>query len=235
VDVYRDRDEVRREYASEERLLARASIYAGTGPDANDALIEAIAEQGPGDVLEVGCGPGRLAARLRDERGISVTALDSSERMVELTRARGIDARLGDVQALPFADERFDLVIAAWMLYHVADLDRGLREVARVLRPGGALIATTNSEHHLAEMWTLVGWDGYPLPFNAENGAGILGRHFAHVDRRDISGTVNFPDREAIRNYIASSIKGRHLVDRVPDSVGPLSATWRCCILRALR
>jgi ubiquinone/menaquinone biosynthesis C-methylase UbiE len=88
VDVYRDRDLVRREYASEERLPARASIYAGTGRDANDLLIEAIAEQSPDDIVEVGCGPGRLAERLRDEHGISVTAVDSSERMVALTRAR---------------------------------------------------------------------------------------------------------------------------------------------------
>jgi SAM-dependent methyltransferase len=233
VDVYRDREEVRREYASEERLLARASIYAGTGLDANDALIDTIAERNPDDVLEVGCGPGRLAERLRDERGIRVTAVDTSERMVALARARGIDARLGDVQALAFGDASFDVVIAAWMLYHVADLDHGLREMARVLRPGGALIATTNSEQHLGEMWRLVGLDGYPLPFNAENGAAILGRHFAHVDQQDVSGTVNFPDREAIRNYVASSIKGRHLVDQIPDSAGPLDATWRCCILTA--
>jgi SAM-dependent methyltransferase len=153
--------------------------------------------------------------------------------MVALTRARGIDARVGDAQALAFADDSFDLVIAAWMLYHVPDLDRGLREIARVLRPGGALVATTNSTQHLSEMWTLVGLDGYPLPFNAENGAAILGRHFAHVEQQDISGSVTFPDRDAIRRYVASSIKGRHLVDRIPETAGPLSARWRCCILRA--
>lgn len=233
MDLYRDQEAVRREYANEERLLARASIYAGSGPDANDVLLEAIAEQSPGDVLEVGCGPGRLAERLRDERGIGVVAIDSSERMVALARARGIDARLGDVQALAFADQSFDVVIAAWMLYHLTDLDHGLREIARVLRPGGSLIATTNSERHLAEMWTLVGLDGYPLPFNAENGVAILGRHFAHVEQQDISGTVNFPDSDAIRRYIASSIKGSHLVDQIPESAGPLSASWRCCIFRA--
>ena len=233
MDVFRGREEVRREYASEERLLARASIYAGTGLDANDALIDTIAERNPDDVLEVGCGPGRLAERLRDERCIRVTAVDTSERMVALARARGIDARLGDAQTLAFADHSFDLVIAAWMLYHVTDLDHGLREMARVLRPGGSLIATTNSERHLEEMWKLVGLGGYPLPFNAENGAAILRRHFANVDRQAVSGTVHFPDREAIRNYIASSIKGRHLVDQLPDSAGSLSATWRCCIFTA--
>jgi SAM-dependent methyltransferase len=233
VDLYRDQEEVRREYASEDRLLARASIYTGTGLDANDVLIKTIAERRPGDTLEVGCGPGRLAERLRDERGIRVTAVDSSERMVALTRARGIDAQVGDVQALAFDDGGFDVVIAAWMLYHVTDLDHGLREIARVLRPGGSLIATTNSEQHLSEMWKLVGLDGYPLPFNAENGSAILRRHFANVEQQDVSGSVNFPDREAIRNYVASSIKGRHLVDQVPDPAGPLSATWRCSVLRA--
>ncbi len=45
--------------------------------------------------------------------------------MVELTRARGVEAVVGDVQDLPFADGQFDCVVAAWMLYHVPDLDRG--------------------------------------------------------------------------------------------------------------
>ena len=47
--------------------------------------------------------------------------------MVELARARGVDARVGDVQALPFEDESFDAALAAWMLYHVPDVERGNR------------------------------------------------------------------------------------------------------------
>ena len=55
--------------------------------------------------------------------------------MVELARARGVDARVGDVQELPFADGAFDCVVAAWMLYHVPDLDRGARRArARAAR-----------------------------------------------------------------------------------------------------
>jgi hypothetical protein len=49
-------------------------------------------------------------------------AIDQSERMVQVTRARGADARGGDVRALPFEDGTLDAVVAAWMLFHVSDL-----------------------------------------------------------------------------------------------------------------
>src|SRR6266581_1282352 len=93
--------------------------------------------------------------RLRNELGVTVIGVDQSERMVELQRSKGIDARVGDVQKLPFADGEFDVALAAWMLYHVPDLDRGLAELARVLRPGGRLVAVTNAEDHLRELWDL--------------------------------------------------------------------------------
>ncbi|MDQ6730203.1 MAG: class I SAM-dependent methyltransferase [Actinomycetota bacterium] len=76
-------------------------------------------------MLEVGCGPGTLAKRVREDQGISLCAIDLSERMVDLAHDLGVSARVGDVQAMPFADATFDCVIAAWMLYHVPDLDLG--------------------------------------------------------------------------------------------------------------
>lgn len=229
-----DPDLVRREYANEERLLARGSIYGSQPGDAIDTLIATIVAQAPREVLEVGCGPGRLAERLREEHGIRLTALDSSARMVELARARAVDAQLGDVAALPFEDDRFDLVIAAWMLYHVPDLDGGLAEITRVLRPGGRLIAVTNSERHLSELWQAVGMDRYPLPFNAENGAAVLARHFASVEREDLEGPVTFPDGAAMRRYVASSISGGHLRGNVPDRDTPFTATRRNVIFVAI-
>src|SRR5207247_10358646 len=81
---------------------------------------------GPRRVLEVGAGPGEFAERLGRDLGVEVIAADLSPRMVELARDRGVDARLGDVQELEFEDGSFDCAVAAWMLYHVPDLDRGL-------------------------------------------------------------------------------------------------------------
>src|SRR5206468_852293 len=83
-----------------------------------------------------------------------------------------VDARVGDVQDMPFDDASFDTVVAAWMLYHVTDIDRGLAEIRRVLEPGGRFIANTNARGHNRELFELI---GYPLErratvFNAENG-----------------------------------------------------------------
>lgn len=228
-----DPDLVAREYADERRLLARSSLYAGAAEDVTDRLIEAVAAEGAETVLEVGCGPGRLARRLREERSINVVALDLSPRMVRLAGAQGVDARVGDVQSLPFPDRSFRCVIAAWMLYHVPDLDRALAEIARVLVPGGALLAVTNSERHLSELWELVGLGRYPLPFSAENAEEILGRHFRAVSRSDAEAPITFPDRDAIVRYVASSIRAGHLADRVPAELTQLAATRRCAILRA--
>jgi ubiquinone/menaquinone biosynthesis C-methylase UbiE len=116
-------------------------------------------------VLEVGCGPGALARRLADEHAIAVTAIDISERMVQLARPRGIDAAVCDVQSLPFPDESFDCAIAAWMLYHRLTSIRGFGRSLGCCGPGGRL-AVTNSERHLVELWQLVGRDRYEFPFN---------------------------------------------------------------------
>ena len=133
---------VREEYETEAGLLGRRAAYRwADGPDAPELLFRAISELRPTSVLEVGCGPGELSDRMRIELGASVVAVDISARMVELARGRGVDARLGDVQELPFEDRSFDCAVAAWMLYHVPDVDRGLSELARVLRPGGHLVA----------------------------------------------------------------------------------------------
>jgi ubiquinone/menaquinone biosynthesis C-methylase UbiE len=146
--------------------------------------------------------------------------------MVELTRARGVDARVGDVQQLELGDASFDCVVAVWMLYHVPDLDRGLREIARVLVPGGRLVAVTNSERNLHELWSLIGPDAHRvLPFSAENGEAALERRFARVERRDAIGTLVFADYAAAYDYVAASITRRHLAKRLAEWEGPLHAT----------
>lgn len=227
---------VRGQYATEAGLEARRSAYDNAeGPDARDVAAAAIAEVSPGRVLEVGPGPGEMSERLQRELGVEVVAVDSSERMVELARSRGVDARLGDVQALELEDESFDAVLAAWMLYHVPNLDRGLAELARVLRPGGRLVAVTNGADHLLELWQLVGTERAVLSFSAENGEELLGRHFARVERRDVEGTTTFPDANAVRTYIGSSERLKSLARNVPAVVPPLVARRRVSVFVAAK
>jgi SAM-dependent methyltransferase len=231
-----DPEVVAREYASERGLAARKAAYEwARGPDARDVAFAAVAEVAPVRVLEVGCGEGEFAERVQRELGCEVVAIDQSERMVEITRGRGVDARLGDVQALPFADGEFDCAVANWMLYHVPELDRALAELARVLRPRGRLVAATNSVRHLAELWTLVGRDpfGTARGFSAESGSEELARHFAQVERRDVEGALVFPDQAAVVAYVESSIVCKHLAAAVPPFDGGLTATRRNAVFVA--
>jgi SAM-dependent methyltransferase len=216
---------VREQYASEAGLAARKAVYTDvTGPDAREIAFTAVAEFSPRRVLEAGCGEGELSERIQKELDAEVVAVDQSERMVELARARGVDARVGDVQDLPFADGSFDVAIAAWMLYHVPDLDLALSELARVLRPGGRLVAATNAADHLREMLELAGIDDFDFSFRAENGAEILARHFSRVETIDASGTVTFRDAEQVRSYLRSSERLASGADRVPELLEPLVA-----------
>ena len=220
-----DPDLVRREYADEAALSARiAAQESATGPDARQIVFEAVAEAFPRRVLDVGPGRGELAERIARELGAQVVAVDQSPRMVELTLARGVEAIVGDVHDLPFHDGVFDCVVAAWMLYHSADLDRAVGELRRVLRPEGRLVAATNSERTLSELWDLVGF-APRYTFSAENGEWPLLRHFTVVERRDVRGTITFPDHEAARRYVAASIAARDLADDVPSFDGPLHAS----------
>lgn len=200
---------VREQYADERNLQARVALWQDTeGDDPRAVLWETIVACRPRRVLEVGGGDGWLSARMRDELGCEVVFVDQSERMVELASTRGLDARVGDVQALPLPDESFDTVVAAWMLYHVPDVDQALRELARVLAPGGRLVANTNSSRHCQEVFDLIGypWEAREWTFRAENGRHALLRHFSSVERKDAVAVATVHDRETLVNYQRSML-----------------------------
>jgi SAM-dependent methyltransferase len=212
---------VREQYASEANLRARQALWENIeGENAPVALERVLASLRPLNVLEVGGGQGELAEWMEEELAATVTFLDQSERMVELARARGIaDAHVGDVQELPFADATFDTVVAAWMLYIVPDLDRGLGEIARVLEPDGRLVAVTNSVRHIEELRELFGsiLPGFQKTFNAENAAEHLLRHFGTVERADTEVVAVVSDRQVLVDYQRSlSYDTEPMPDEIP-------------------
>ncbi len=116
------------------------------------------AELRPGDAaLDVCCGTGDLALELARRVGLegSVVGCDFSEPMLDLAREKAADGprvpvrfEWADALTLPYDDERFDALTVGFGARNLADLDRGLREMTRVLRPGGRLVILEITQPH---------------------------------------------------------------------------------------
>lgn len=104
-------------------------------------------------LLDVGCGTGHHLAQLR-ERGFQVTGVDGSEEMLAVARKDnpGVDFATSDVETLPFADNTFDIAICIEVLRYLPDPRQCIREMARVLRPGGLCLTTATP------LWNLNGY-----------------------------------------------------------------------------
>jgi SAM-dependent methyltransferase len=95
-------------------------------------------------VLDVGCGPGALTTQLVDRVGAAnVVAVDPSPPFVEAARLRfpETEVLLASAEELPFPDDSFDAALAQLVVHFMADPVAGLREMARVTRPGGVVAA----------------------------------------------------------------------------------------------
>jgi SAM-dependent methyltransferase len=217
---------VQDQYASTAKLQTRIAVWqpAAEGSSPQDVAIARLAERSPARVLEVGPGTGAFAERCRAELRCEVVALDRSAEMVRETAARGVTAIVGDVTRLPFADGEFDCAVAAWMLYHVPDLDTAIAELARVLPSGGRLVAITNGDEHLRELDAVVGGAKLESTFSRENGAELLSRHFASVRRTDVRSRAVFADRAAAAAYLGTLDRG-DLAERLPEFTEPLVAS----------
>jgi SAM-dependent methyltransferase len=141
--------------------------------------------------------------------------------MVELARARGVNVVIGDVQALQFPEGTFDCVLAAWMLYHVAGLDLGLREIARVLRDRGRLVVVLNGREHLTELRQMLNV-GQPEHFAVEDAPSQLSKHLSNVEVRDASGWIVFPTRRDVEDYVRASRSLVSKIDQLPAFETPL-------------
>ena len=99
-----------------------------------------------GKALDLGCGTGNYTLEL-ERRGFDVIGLDASEGMLKIARSKGLNCIKGNAYSLPFPDETFDLVLSVTMFEFIHEPERVLREIHRVLKPGGeVLIGTMNGK-----------------------------------------------------------------------------------------
>jgi SAM-dependent methyltransferase len=212
-----------KQYATTNNLNVRMALHQrfSTNPQGWATwLWEQIDLQAGQRVLEVGCGTGSLwAARTAPlPPGIAIVLSDTSEGMLRAARATlGAQPALmimaADAQRLSFDNASFDVVIANHMLYHVADLSQTLSEIARVLKPSGALYASTAGRSNLCELGALlhafdarIDYDasGVTGAFCLENGAEQLRRHFGRVALQRYPDSLHISEAQPLVDYVLS-------------------------------
>lgn len=229
-------------YASDGPLQTRIDThrrYSRLQEPWADWLLSLVTIDPRAAVLDAGCGAGAIllpAARLAPLG--RVVGIDQSHPMLDRCRADARDARLrvhlarGDVQRLPFANACFDLVMMNHMLYHVPDIPAALAEAWRTLRPGGVLLAATNSVDNMPQLaailhraWASAGLGEPPSGeslarrFGLENGGTLVGAAFGNVTRHNRRDALVFPTPDPLLAYAASMAPLREIPAAARTSV----------------
>lgn len=230
-----DNDLVRRYYATDDNLRIRHETHEKYTVPKRDYVGWALNRylwRGQEAVLDLGCGPGVYYDRLiQMVPNVNYVGVDLLPAMVE--RHLSTQVAMGNAVALPFADHSFDVVMANHMLHHVPNITQTMREVRRVLRPGGVFMVATNSVQSMPELQVLMRRaivlltrynaaeirppampsDGFAL----ENGTRVLSRHFYSVVRHDLPSALIFPEVEPAMEYLQSTRDMREV--QLPDDV----------------
>lgn len=231
---------VKAQYATDANLAARLRLHEkhSTNKQGYHAwLFEQYAFAPGARILELGCGnavmwKGRIAAL---PPGCTLILSDFSKGIVDAARQahqgpENVSFQQIDIQAIPYGDIAFDTVMANHMLYHVPNLSKALREVQRVLKPGGTFYAATNGNGGLyafmRDTMRRISPDtpafAQPFSFNLENGADLLRPYFADVERLDYEDSLRLTDAEGVcglADWMRSTIYMAEATERDADAL----------------
>jgi SAM-dependent methyltransferase len=208
-------------YADDRKIRSRMAIYAyaETAADPRWRTSE-IPWDGTQIVADVGCGNGfdlrQIVPQGRCGHAIGVDLSAGMLRSLQdLRQSGGLSLVQADAQHLPLPDRTVDVAMAMHMLYHVPDIPAAIRELRRITKPGGTVLASTNSPAHLAEIDGLLGAaissqlsrpvDAMPaLSFTTQTGAAMLGQEFSSVTLRTLEMPLAIPSAQPVISYVAS-------------------------------
>lgn len=219
MDRVNNIDTVKKQYANSDNLNIRINIHTKYS----------INKQGFGNwineqynlfngchILELGCGNGVMWTDMINHIGMESTLIlsDLSEGMVEEVKNKystydKLSVQQINIEDIPFQDNSFDVVIANMMLYHVADLDKALTEVSRVLKKNGTFYTATYGEKGI-QKYILTALKEYGLnennknAFTLQNGDSILGKYFSNVVKKEYIDALDITDTNDLLNYIYS-------------------------------
>ena len=197
-------------------------------------------------LLALGCGNATQWRANRQRFAVDATLVltDLSEGMLaearpDLAEDRRFTLLCMDASKLEFEDASFDFVTANHMLYHVPDIAQALAEVARVLKPGGAMMAATNGENYMLDLDMLLTefWSAYgglhtmSLKFNLENGADQLSQWFGTVEKKLFPGDLWVTEAQPLVDYVYSTPRVQQLIPL--DQRKPLRAFFQARIDQA--
>jgi SAM-dependent methyltransferase len=208
-------------YADDRHLRSRMSIYAYAETAANPRWrTSVIPWDGTQIVADVGCGNGFDLRQIVPQGrcghaiGIDLSAgmLRSLEDLRESSRLSLVQA---DAQRLPLPDRSVDVAMAMHMLYHVPDVPAAIRELRRITKPDGTVLASTNSSAHLAEIAALLdtaisrqlGGPVRAMPadsFTTQTGTAMLKREFSSVTLRTLDVPLSIPTAQPVITYVNS-------------------------------
>ncbi|MFD0772539.1 class I SAM-dependent methyltransferase [Streptomonospora algeriensis] len=204
-------------YSNDTHLSARQKLYDFQQPtyDLPGSVLDAL-DARHRTVLDLGCGNGAYLHRLRSERPqTAVIGIDAAPGMLGDLPPPVLCA---DAARLPVKGDRIDAVLAMHMLYHLPDIDAALVEIARVLTPGGTLIASTNAEddkRELDDLWQaaagdVLGIDHGPRRirlsdhFPLDAGAARLEEYFADISVHELTGHITVETPEPVLDHLGS-------------------------------
>ncbi len=208
-------------YADDRHLRSRMAIYAyaETAPDPRWRT-SAIPWDGTQIVADVGCGNGfdlrQIVPQGRCRHAIGLDLSAGMLRSLEDLRQSGrLSLVQADAQRLPLPDGSVDVAMAMHMLYHVPDMPAAIRELRRITKRDGTVLASTNSSVHLAEIHELlVGAVSSQLDrpvqampadsFTTQTGTAILSREFSSVTLRTLDLSLSIPTTQPVITYVAS-------------------------------